>query len=165
MLILPTFNASLLVFSHIFDPAELSLMQYWKQSHPGCLTVVASVKDLGLKNTVLWVVKSCISEGVRCFRTQLASCFCWFLAWLTRRPWGWGRYIPPKRLALSELRGVTTRGTALFIVTAVRIPNLTCVGWELLVDHGYIHPWCTNNIYTMGSQKVPGIPLQTENER
>jgi hypothetical protein len=31
----------------------------------------------------------------------LAACFCWFLAWLTLRPWRWRRYVLPKRLPVS----------------------------------------------------------------
>jgi hypothetical protein len=36
--------------------------------------------------------------------------FCWFLAWLTLRPWWWRRYVPPKhRWTSIELSGVTTQ--------------------------------------------------------
>jgi hypothetical protein len=38
---------------------------------------------------------------------QLAFCFCWFLAWLTLRPWRWRLYVPPKRRNFSNKDGHT----------------------------------------------------------
>jgi hypothetical protein len=45
-------------------------------------------------------------------QTQLTVCFCYFLSWLTPRPWRWRRYV---LRTLSELHGLTT----VFTVTAV----------------------------------------------
>jgi hypothetical protein len=50
----------------------------------------------------------------------------WFLARLSLRPWRWRRYVSPKRrLTLNGLHDVISQKIALFITTAVRIPNPT----------------------------------------
>jgi hypothetical protein len=40
-------------------------------------------------------------------------------------PWRWRRYVPPKRRFVQERHGATSQKAAFFIVTAVKISNLT----------------------------------------
>jgi hypothetical protein len=58
-------------------------------------------------------------------RVQLPSCFYWFLAWLILKSWVGRRYVPTKRRDISELHGIITHKTVLFIVMAVRTSNPT----------------------------------------
>jgi hypothetical protein len=41
-------------------------------------------------------------------------------------PWRWRRYVPPKRRFIQYLHGATSKKTAFFKVTAVKISNITC---------------------------------------
>jgi hypothetical protein len=56
----------------------------------------------------------------------LAACFCWLFSWLTLTPWRWRRYVSSERRTVSEIHGVPTQKTVLFIGTAVRTQNPTC---------------------------------------
>jgi hypothetical protein len=47
---------------------------------------------------------------------QLATCFCWFLVWLTVQPWRWRQYVLLQHQANSELPSVTSQETGLFVV-------------------------------------------------
>jgi hypothetical protein len=55
--------------------------------------------------------------------TQLAACFCWFLAWLILQQWRRRQNVLLKCQAVSKLHGVTTQKAVLFMVTAMRNAN------------------------------------------
>jgi hypothetical protein len=64
-------------------------------------------------NSEISYLERCASLVFKCswFSSGSTSlpCFCWYLAWLTLRPWRWRRCIPPTRWAVSELHSVTTQ--------------------------------------------------------
>jgi hypothetical protein len=56
----------------------------------------------------------------------LLHALCWFLPWLTLRPWGRKRHVSPKRrLTFTGLHGVISQKIELFLTTAVRISGPT----------------------------------------
>jgi hypothetical protein len=62
---------------------------------------------------------------------------CWFLAWLILRPRRWRRYVPLKRqFTFSGLQGSISQKIEIFITTAVRTLNPTCVlsFQEIVID-------------------------------
>jgi hypothetical protein len=65
------------------------------------------------------------------YHIHLASCLlAGFLLNLFLRPWGWRRYVPPKRqLTLNRLHSVISQNLILFITTAVRTSNPTFPSW------------------------------------
>jgi hypothetical protein len=64
--------------------------------------------------TIFWVLREPdITEDLTSL-PLFATCFCWFLTWLTHRPCRWRRNVPPKRRDLSERHHVATGSTVLF---------------------------------------------------
>jgi hypothetical protein len=63
--------------------------------------------------------------------TQCSSLF-------TLRPWKWRQDVPSKRRALSDLHGVTTRKTVLFIVIAVRVSNAADTGYSTYYENIFL---------------------------
>jgi hypothetical protein len=62
-------------------------------------------------------------------KTELATCFCWFLAWLTLLPENGGIMFPQKVWSFYIIHGNKTQMTMIFTVIAVRTsnPTPTCV--------------------------------------
>jgi hypothetical protein len=60
---------------------------------------------------------------------QVVSCFCaGFLLSLFFRPWKWRRYVSlRRRLTPNGLHGLISQNMVLFITTAVRTSNPTCI--------------------------------------
>jgi hypothetical protein len=59
------------------------------------------------------------------FRVAAVTCSRWFFAHRILIPWRWRWYIALKRRLTQYLHGLTSQKTAFFIVTAVKISNLT----------------------------------------
>jgi hypothetical protein len=58
-------------------------------------------------------------------QSKLATALRWFLSWRILLPWGWRRYVPPKRrLTFNGLHGVISQKIQVFITTAVRASKL-----------------------------------------
>jgi hypothetical protein len=55
---------------------------------------------------------------------ELASCFYWFLAWLTLWPWRWMQHVPLKCQALSELHEIITQKNIVFNNIRFKFPPL-----------------------------------------
>jgi hypothetical protein len=72
------------------------------------------------------LVRNDVSELVflRSMRRLLVS-LTLFLVHRFLSPWWWRRWVPPKRRFIQDPHDVTSLKTALFIVTAVKISNLT----------------------------------------
>jgi hypothetical protein len=106
-----------------------------------------------MKYTVLWVVTLCSSETAKRFwvtcRLNLQGRkaskatnqpdVCWFLDWLSFRPWRWRRYVPPKRRVLSELYGVTPQMSLVFTFLFMFIET-----WRKYMKQSE-HPYNTNH--------------------
>jgi hypothetical protein len=79
---------------------------------------IISVTRIGKEGTTLAVTSN------RCPLRLLVTANVFLVPWFWS-PWWLRRYVPPRRRFLQEPHGVTFQKTAFFIVTAVKIPNLT----------------------------------------
>jgi hypothetical protein len=79
-------------------------------SHPKFKILVIWVSGMHLNTISIFLI------NLEWLQAVLVACIWWFLAWLPIPPWWWMRYVPPKRLALSELYSVTTQKTVLLTV-------------------------------------------------
>jgi hypothetical protein len=92
-----------------------------------------------MKRLAFWIITPCSSQSPMFWQAHLATCFCWFLAWLTLQPWRWRRYFFPKFWALSKSHSIASQKTALFIAIATRTPN------TIYISHWFcplsLHQW------------------------
>jgi hypothetical protein len=73
-----------------------------------------------MKNAVFWDVAPCRS----CVNKRFGGTYCPHPRSRIFLPWGWRRYVPPKRRFTPDPHGATSWKTAFFIVTAVKTSNL-----------------------------------------
>jgi hypothetical protein len=76
-----------------------------------------------------------------------------FLAHLFLSPWWWWCYVPPKCWFLQEPRGIWSQKTAFFIVTTIRMSNLTNNIYPLwnsrpVRQNAWLRKYCTSKPYS-----------------
>jgi hypothetical protein len=99
--------------------------------------VICLETQINMNGTVFCVITQCaqtfrknlppLSSGLKSnpskIQAEATGWLFWFLIWFNFSSWRWRRYVPPKSQALSDVHGVTTQKTELFIVIAVRTTN------------------------------------------
>jgi hypothetical protein len=95
-----------------------------------------------VKNAVFWDVALCRSYVNRRFGGRYRHLLTLVPRSRIFLPWRWRRYVPPKRRFKQDLHGATSQKTAFFIVTAVKISNLTTMLYFKL-DRRSVVVWYT----------------------
>jgi hypothetical protein len=138
------------VFSPVFQYVQVAQAALFSSRHV-YYSLVSSLFALCVGESqwelISWLANSLLVYKILSFSSCCLLCLlpasCWFLTWLTLRPWRWRQYVPPKRwLTFIGLHGVISQEirVVLSIATAVRTSNLT--QWITSTCNFTARNWC-----------------------